>query len=399
MSKDININESAILETLNAKIDYDGGNYPSSGLETYINKASYAKYLNKNQITNCLLEVPQKIKLELNNGRLTLKAGSNVIVPNRAGVFEEKVTTKDLVHSTGATQGTIKRLIYIDSSLSALGTINTTNVSSGSEMPANTWRIWYDTTNNIVNKIEATAGQVAYTCGFPLGEVTVVDGVITSINQVFNGMGYLGSTIWVDKGVKGLSAEGQNNNGTWKTNEIATSKVITRTLSGTETGQLTFRSGDIGKAGYYFVGNDGHLYNDQNVLQNNRVTFADFTITNGQITSLQPKLPFRAVDYNDIAGLKAYITETYVNGTSWYRVWSDGWIEQGGEVSVNATSTVTFIKTFTAVPTVKIALVSSRASASYDRETFPNTVTNTNFTITNTGGGGGGSCRWTACGY
>lgn len=30
---------------------------------------------------------------------------------------------------------------------------------------------------------------------------------------------------------------------------------------------------------------------------------------------------------------KPYITETYVNGTSWYRVWSDGWCEQGGRLS------------------------------------------------------------------
>jgi hypothetical protein len=30
---------------------------------------------------------------------------------------------------------------------------------------------------------------------------------------------------------------------------------------------------------------------------------------------------------------KSYITETYVNGTSWYRIWSDGWCEQGGLVS------------------------------------------------------------------
>lgn len=36
MSKDININESAILETLNAKIDYDGGNYKGSGLANYV---------------------------------------------------------------------------------------------------------------------------------------------------------------------------------------------------------------------------------------------------------------------------------------------------------------------------------------------------------------------------
>lgn len=28
---------------------------------------------------------------------------------------------------------------------------------------------------------------------------------------------------------------------------------------------------------------------------------------------------------------KPHITETYVNGTSWYRVYSDGWCEQGGK--------------------------------------------------------------------
>lgn len=49
----------------------------------------------------------------------------------------------------------------------------------------------------------------------------------------------------------------------------------------------------------------------------------------------------------------SYVTETYVNGTSWYRIYSDGWCEQGGmsdAVKVNAQNgnvrTVTFLKTF-----------------------------------------------------
>ena len=45
-----------------------------------------------------------------------------------------------------------------------------------------------------------------------------------------------------------------------------------------------------------------------------------------------------------------YITETYVNGTSWYRVYSDGWCEQGGEVNVpytNTTVTVSLLKSYT----------------------------------------------------
>lgn len=38
-----------------------------------------------------------------------------------------------------------------------------------------------------------------------------------------------------------------------------------------------------------------------------------------------------------------YIVETYHNGTSWYRVWSDGWCEQGGRLTGTS---VTFLKPF-----------------------------------------------------
>ena len=41
----------------------------------------------------------------------------------------------------------------------------------------------------------------------------------------------------------------------------------------------------------------------------------------------------------------------YVNGASWYRVWTDGWIEQGGIADYSSTSrspnmTITFLKPF-----------------------------------------------------
>lgn len=41
---------------------------------------------------------------------------------------------------------------------------------------------------------------------------------------------------------------------------------------------------------------------------------------------------------------QATIVETYANGTSWYRIYSDGWIEQGGEVYDVAS--VSFLKSF-----------------------------------------------------
>lgn len=43
----------------------------------------------------------------------------------------------------------------------------------------------------------------------------------------------------------------------------------------------------------------------------------------------------------------AYVVETGGDSTSWYRVWSDGLLEQGGSyTAVTGTNTVTFLKPF-----------------------------------------------------
>ena len=52
-------------------------------------------------------------------------------------------------------------------------------------------------------------------------------------------------------------------------------------------------------------------------------------------------------DLSNVPTSKGILTETYVNGTSWYRVYSDGWCEQGGLVtnySANGTP-ITYLKT------------------------------------------------------
>lgn len=45
-------------------------------------------------------------------------------------------------------------------------------------------------------------------------------------------------------------------------------------------------------------------------------------------------------------GAGATVVESYRNGTKWYRVWSDGWVEQGGRINKNATQSVTLLKPF-----------------------------------------------------
>lgn len=42
-----------------------------------------------------------------------------------------------------------------------------------------------------------------------------------------------------------------------------------------------------------------------------------------------------------------YVVESYINGTNWYRLYNDGWLEQGGYIDNNPDYTwVTFLKEF-----------------------------------------------------
>ena len=58
-------------------------------------------------------------------------------------------------------------------------------------------------------------------------------------------------------------------------------------------------------------------------------TYAKKTDISGMVKSVNGTAP----DTNgnvEIAGAGATVVESYRNGTEWYRIWSDGWIEQGG---------------------------------------------------------------------
>lgn len=94
----------------------------------------------------------------------------------------------------------------------------------------------------------------------------------------------------------------------------------------------------------------------------------------------------------------AYITQTWISGTSWYRKYSDGWIEQGGEFTKNRDTNVTV--------TFPVAFKNTDytiATSQYAPHTG-NSPTNSFTSKTNTGiihniGSWGGKWGWFACGY
>ena len=67
---------------------------------------------------------------------------------------------------------------------------------------------------------------------------------------------------------------------------------------------------------------------------NNTTSFFDF-----------PKCTSKATTTSSAtANRVAVITQNYKSGANWYRVWSDGWIEQGGRASLNERSSTAFHK-------------------------------------------------------
>ena len=81
------------------------------------------------------------------------------------------------------------------------------------------------------------------------------------------------------------------------------------------------------------------------------------TNSSGVITEFNPYHPLKAAMEDDIETLTRRkvgkddlqpiecVVETYVNGASWYRIWSDGWIEQGG--TCTSGTSVTLLKAYT----------------------------------------------------
>lgn len=99
----------------------------------------------------------------------------------------------------------------------------------------------------------------------------------------------------------------------------------------------------------------------------------------------------------------AYVTQTWKSGSSWYRRYSDGWIEQGGRINVQSS-----VGSFNAYP---VTLHLSHANATYFAEIssiYPNsssngweyvhTQTKSSFKAV-TCADAGGYFYWHTCGY
>lgn len=311
--------EQAALSATAASADADNA-AESAGLAA--NSASEAAIHNfKNKITNCITEIPQDIKLELKDGTLTLKAGSKVYVPNgfkANGVtpkFDEYLISSDLTFS-GTTATEHKCMLFIKQVNGAYGWVNDTNTYSGTDTSTKTSTMCYRTDlNRIIYQNDVNAANYS----FPICIFKYLD-TVTSIDQVFNGFGYIGSTVFALPGIKGLIPNGRNSDGTLKNIEFVNSsvKLCNNTVTANNMCLVIPKGANSVFDGFKYIASEEKPTSDYTLWYNPTentcrwkttgdfgntpcIYIGSFNRDSGKVTSFTPKTAFHAVDYNDYA--------------------------------------------------------------------------------------------------
>ena len=291
-------------------------------------------------ISNCITNISQDVKFELNDGILILKAGSKIYIPNgfeNNGItpkFDKIVIEKDISISESF-ETTGQFFIATNASGTSLVKSSINCTTSGTNEPTDknaTW--WYDTSSNIIKRYFQGIIQND-TYSFPIAIVSIHcndNSTIISIDQIFNGFGYIGSTVFVLPDVKGLIPNGRNEDGSLKNIEINLSsvKIGSCILNASsipvwlkENGEIIFSS-DI----FYDEKTNIIVNTNEKLLQ-----FATINMDSGVLSNFIPKNAFNAIDRNDRSWLSSlvlpsnrYIELTLGESGSQYIAPANGWM-------------------------------------------------------------------------
>ncbi len=319
---DQTLQQSAIAKNWATKTDaaVEGNEYSAKKYaQQAASSAAAASSVVQNKISNCLTKIPQDINLQLSaSGTLTLKGGSKVYLGNGSTLAIEQ----DI---SGTRTSSQTCLVFINNASFLFCPIEL--CFSGITAPTLTqsFGVWYDTANNIVKYTQDTGSNWTGNMSMPVCITTSAGGKITSIDQVFNGMGYIGSVVFGLPGIEGLAPNGRNSDGSLnnisvKLNNffayenngpvqdavmaVTTTNTLTRYTMGIEQVDV-LPANPVSLRRYYVIPeNKMYSWNGTSFVQELSVPCAFInSAANSQITSLEAKNPFKAVDYNDFTQL------------------------------------------------------------------------------------------------
>ena len=258
----------------------------------------------KIDLSESYIKINNEIWWQGGTGRLTLKAGSKVYVPNgfdedeTTPKFDEVVTESDVSNSFTwliSDRALVFLVTGSDGTSLNIGDVDGTifnNAMSGTTFPTtNSSVVFYKTDENLVYRYNTRNSEWLICRSFPIGIVSAGASGLTSIDQVFNGFGYIGSTVFALPGVKGLASNGFNEDDTYKSVEFTISNPTVFTDPWEAEGNLYYGYHyDSKTISNFFV--DELMYDEKNNLISYRGDIKNICIVaegvqnGGKITSL-----------------------------------------------------------------------------------------------------------------
>lgn len=168
---------------------------------TNLSETGEKHFLNKSQTSNCVLEVPQNVKIELNGEFLKVKSGTKLYDASNNSLI------LDLERSTTITYtSAVACYVLIKKTDLGIFLISLTDP----KLKFNNNKVTY-------NDIE---------CWLPLGIVTRNVSGKSTIDKIFNGIGYIKNNNYLLPNVKMLISHGYNSDGTYNNVEYITNEVM-----------------------------------------------------------------------------------------------------------------------------------------------------------------------------
>lgn len=273
------------------------GNCLSFGYSRYSN--SYEVFNGSVNLAKSYVKINDKIVWQGGTGALTLKAGSKVYVPNGFEVdgttpkFDEVVIENDVSNGNTYTSS-VPCYTLFDTYHKTLDIVGASDADLSYDLTSN--KILY---SNLSEK----------TISLPFALVQQDKTGIRSLEQVFDWCGYIGSTIFTLPGIKALLANGVNPDGTYKSIELETTKVLTAQVEDAVDGTFYYRLGqnDMGRANsaYWKYDSSQNVITFNGTARQADVLFNSFTVTSGKAVSLIIDKPAPAKIGRKIAKLYA----------------------------------------------------------------------------------------------
>ena len=249
--------------------------------------------------TNCLLEIPQNIKLEISGDTFTIKSGSTIVLVG------ETYTTYTLMNDSIVDYSSIlpnvrDGIYYIfantDGTVTRSSWVNITRCFSGTPLPNasdySNGDIFFETYEK--KKWYNNNGTWIILRGsYPLGLFEVKNHQLSFAkdsngnDMIFNGFGFIGQTKYILPGVRMLLSAGKNIDGTNRNIEFTNSSLFLSTSGGTTHRRIFFRDFlQITNNAFYYDNSTNLWYDhDGNPLSNGCAYLGDCDTVNDIVTN------------------------------------------------------------------------------------------------------------------